>query len=64
MKIESYQAIHNNLATISILYLTCLSHDVTLEVSLGLLPATVVGDTAISMYTTNYKTVLEIGSRP
>ncbi len=42
---------------IEIFYLTCLSNDVRLEVSLGLLPATVVGDTAIGMYTTNYKKV-------
>jgi hypothetical protein len=57
MEIESYQAIHNNLATISIFYLTCLSHDVTFEAGLDLLPATVVRETVISLYTTNYKKV-------
>ncbi len=55
MKMESYQAIYNNLATISILYLTCLSHDGTFEAGLDLLPATVVGDTVNGMYTTNHK---------
>gem|GEM_PF-5564682 len=57
MEIESYQAIHNNLATISIFYLTCLTHNGTFEAGLDLLPATVVGDTIISLYTTNYKKV-------